>query len=200
MTAVQLGHVGPRPRTAGDPRRRLLALADGDAIVLVGTRLPGGWAGHVIARRRPDSRPRRVVLTDSEIDEAVAEVDTDRYRDPDGYAMVWLARVHATLPTGNISPVARVIAEHIRRPGSLTVDLDHRALSRLAVAARRRLDDLGPILQRLVGHELLSAEAPSGDGWARYRLTIPVSDRGEPGRRHRSPLLVSRSTADLRHH
>jgi len=200
MTRVQLGHVGPRPRAAGDPRRRLLALADGDAIVLVGTRLPGGWAGHVIARRRPDSRRRRVVLTDGEVDEAVAEVDGDRYRDPDGYAMVWLARVHATLPAGNISPVARVIAEYLRRPGGLTVDLDHRAVSRLAVAARRRLDDLGPILQRLVGHELLSAETPSGNSPARYRLTIPATDRGEPGLLPPSPLLVSRSTADLRHH
>jgi len=196
MTTFPLGHVGPRPRVAGDPRRRLLALAGADAIVLVGTRLPGGWACHVIARRRPDKRPRRVVLTDTEIDDAVTEVDADRNRDPDTYAMVWLARVHTSFPANNISPVARVMAEQIRRPGSLTIDLDHHAVSRLAVAARRRADRLDRVLQRFVDHELLAAETPPGDGWARYQLTIPTPDRrGKPGPQHSSPPLVNRPTA-----
>ena len=121
-----------------------------------------------------------MVLTDAEIDEAVAVVDADRQRDPDGYAMVWLARVHATLPAGNIPPIARVMAEDLRRPGSLLVDLDHRALSQLAVAARRRRDSLHLIFQRLVDHGLLTAETPARDGWARYRLVIPTGNPPDP--------------------
>lgn len=190
MTTVLLGHVGARPRTVDDPRRRLLAVSTGDAIVLVGTRLPGAWACHVVARRRPDSRPRRVVLTDAEIDEAVAAVDTDRDRDPDGYAMVWVARVHATLPAENIPPVARMMAEHLRHPGSLLVDVDHRALSRLAVAARRR-DRLHMIVQRLAEHGLLAAETPAENVRARYRLVIPTGDSSDP--RLRLPRQLSSS-------
>jgi len=130
-----------------------------------------------------------VVLTDAEINAAAAVVDADRHRDPDEYAMVWLARVHATLPAGNIPPVARVMAEDLRRAGTLLVDVDHRALSRLAVAARRRRDRLHLIVHRLAEHGLIAAETPSGNVQARYRLVIPTGNSSDP--RLRLPRQLS---------
>jgi len=173
MTVLALGHLGPPP-VGNDPRRRLLALADAGLIVVVGTRLPGGWDCGVVARRRPDG-PRRIVLTDDQIEAAAGQVDADPVGDPDGYAMAWLAHVRTTSPAGRVPAVARLLAEQLREPATVLVELDARVAHRLAVASGARLVGLRRIVHRLVLDGLLVADSAGDDGWGRYRLRIPRS-------------------------
>jgi hypothetical protein len=75
----------------------------------------------------------------------------------------------------HIQAVARVIAQYLRPPGALTVDIDQHAATRLVTAAHLRVPALRRLLARLTDAGMLTPDLPSLDGWGRHTLTIPAS-------------------------
>jgi hypothetical protein len=178
MTVVALGHCGPRPRDESDPRHRVLYLPDAHLIVTVECRTHNGWHCGVIARHGRDHSPGHLTLTDSDIAQADTTLAADPVHDPDMYALLWQARVRQRWLGGHMRAVARVIAEHLRPPGTLTVDIDQAAATRLVTAARLRVPGLRQLLARLTDAGMLALDPPGLDGWGTYTLCIPTSVRG----------------------
>ncbi|GIF74232.1 MULTISPECIES: hypothetical protein [Asanoa] len=172
-TNVKLGHVGPPP-TGDDPRRRVLAIRGGTAIVAVQSRSGNGWRCNVIAQQ-PCGGPGRITITDAELAAGSPTMDVDPVRDPDGYAMGWLAVVSTTAPGGHTSTLARALVEDsaLRTPGSLAIRLTAHDTQRLARAVHAREIGIRTILHTLVTSGLLTVEDGDAD-WTTYRLRIPT--------------------------
>jgi len=178
MTVVALGYCGPRPRDDRDPRSRVLYLPDAHLIVTVECRTHDGWHCGVIARQGRDHSPGHLTLTGDDLAHAHTTLAADPVGDPDLYALLWQARVRQRWPGGHMQAVARVIAEQLRPPGSLTIDIDQAAATRLVTAARLRVPGLRQLLARLTDAGMLTPALPGFDGWGTYTLSIPTTVRG----------------------
>jgi hypothetical protein len=178
MTVVALGSCGQRPRDDSDPRSRVLYLSDAHLIVAVECRTHDGWRCAVIARQGHDHGPGHLTLTGDALTHAHTTLAADPVHDPDLYALLWQARVRQRWLGGHIQAVARVIAEHLRPPGTLTVDIDQHAATRLVTTADLRVPGLRQLLTRLTDGGLLTLDLPGLDGWGTYTLTIPTNVRG----------------------
>ena len=179
MTVFDLGYCGDVPRDTSNPRNRLLFLPDAQLIVAVECiRAEGGWRCGVIAGNRLARRPGHLTLTDDDLAHAHTTLAADPIHDPDLYALVWQARVLQGWLGGHIQAVARVMAESLRPPGTLTIDIDQCAATRLITAARIRVPGLRRILARLTDGGMLRLDLPNVDGWGSYTLTIPIGYLG----------------------
>lgn len=176
MSVVVLGHCGPRPRDDSDPRNRVLYLPAAHLIVAVGCRTHDGWRCTVIAGHGRDHRrhPGHLTLTNGDIAHADSTLAADPIGDPDRYALLWQTRVRQRWLGAHLHTVARVIAEHLRPPGALTIDIDRHAATQLVTAARLRVPGLRQLLARLTDAGMLALELPGLDGWGTYTLRIPT--------------------------
>ncbi len=172
--SIVLGHCGPRPRDDSDPRHRVLYLPSAHLIVMVECRTYDGWRCTVIAGHGRDYRPGHLTLTNGDIAPADTTLVADPIGAPDRYALLWQARVRQRWLGAHLHTVARVIAEHLRPPGTLTVDIDRHAATQLVTAARLRTPGLRQLLARLTDAGMLALDVPGLDGWGTYTLHIPT--------------------------
>jgi hypothetical protein len=172
---VELGTCGPRlMRCQDDDRTRLLHVPGIDAIVLREHRQPGGWRCTVIARRDCRFDVGHVDVTDDELAIAHTSIAADPAADPDRYMMLWQTRVTQYSRGGAAYLGARALANDIRRPGTVVVDLDDEAVLRLLQVTRLRPPGLKRLLARLVGAGLLTPTLPGVDGrWGAYIFAAP---------------------------
>ena len=158
--SIDLGHLFHLPRLAAVLERQ--------------TRLDTDWRCAVVARRNPAHGTEHVRVADAECLAAPRFLAVDPVADADGYAMAWQARVYQRWRGGPVFTVARVLADHLRAPHQLTVELDHAAVARLVRGAHVRPDGLRSALRRLIAAGLL-VHSPAGvEGWGGYCLTIAV--------------------------
>jgi hypothetical protein len=136
--SIVLGHCGPRPRDDSGPRHRVLYLPAAHLIVTVECRTYDGWRCTVIAGQGRDYRPGHLTLTNGDIAHADTTLVADPIGDPAPYALLWQTRVRQRWLGAHLRTVARVIAEHLRPPGTLAVDIDRHAATQLVTAARLR--------------------------------------------------------------
>ena len=189
MTDFDLGHRGPVPRDTNDPHNRLLFLPDPQLIIAVECRrAQGGWHCGIVADNKRGHRPGHLTLTDDDLARAHTTLAADPIHDPDRYALAWQARILQCWLGGRTQAAARTIAESLRPPGSLTVDIDQHAATRLITATRLRVPGLRRLLERLTGSGMLRLDLPNLEGWGHYTLTIPTT-RDQTGRipAHHSP-------------
>ncbi|GIF74204.1 MULTISPECIES: hypothetical protein [Asanoa] len=160
-------------------RGRLLAVHDGRAVARVLSMTTVGWHCHIVARRRPSTGPRQEILASAEILIARTTMAVDPAADPDGFAMVWQARVTTIWQGGHIVALANVLATRLRRAGSVELDGDPTGRAVL-LATNTRPVGLRRMLTRLTAARYLepvhTAEASSS-----YRLQLPEWAAVSPG-------------------
>lgn len=151
----------------------LCHLTDADAIVFPEHRRPGGWRCMVVARRRPVAGPGYIDdVTYDQLCAAPKTVQVDPH-DPDGCAMLWLAKVWQTWPSGAVWLGAGAFANDLRQAGTLQFDLDPAALRRLLEVTRLRIPAVQRLIERLAGAELLIPELPGvNGGWGTFYLNV----------------------------
>ncbi len=176
MPDVALGRYGPVPRDCNDPRSQVLYLPDSQVIVVVECRAEGGWHCGVIARHGREHQPGHLTLTDGDLTYAHSTLTADPVQDPDLYAMLWQARVRQRWLGGHLHTVARVLAEFLRPPGSLMVDIDQHAAATMIRASHLRVQGLRRLLTRLTEGGMLTLDLPGIDGWGSYTLAIPTGN------------------------
>ncbi len=74
----------------------------------------------------------------------------------DAFAATWQAYVHARFPDGLLRQVADYLATSVRRPGTVTVDLDPYTVHLLLTAVGLRHAGLRQLLDRLANGGLLT--------------------------------------------
>jgi hypothetical protein len=170
VATVELGGLGRAP---GDPHGRLLYLPRPGLIVAQQTRGRGGWRCQVVAAPGGFDRPAHVDVPDSDLGALPTTVDIGPH-DPDLFALVWQTRVWQRWCAGRTPLVARAVAERLRPPGFLTVDLNPENVARLVQLAGVRTVGLRGILNRLADARNL-IYGPSGvtGSWATIILTLP---------------------------
>src|ERR1700730_12444428 len=125
---VELGTCGLQALPYQDAdRMQLLYVPCIDAIVVREHRQQGGWRCTVIVRRHHRFDAGHIDLTDDDL--AAADTTfTVGPTDADGYLMLWRTRATQFPHGGAIQLGAGALANDIRRPGTLAVDLDHAAV------------------------------------------------------------------------
>lgn len=181
-TTVELGQIGaPPPPRPPDVRNRLFHLPSAEAIVMPEMRQAGGWRCAVVAARTPwrlTHRPGHLDLTDDEIASLPTSFSLDPDTDPDGYAMVWVARIHQHDPCGLLPHLARRLNDDLRVPGSLTADFAPAAVNWLRRGAHPvMMRALKLQIDRLIAAGFLVRDDLAGTtgGLGAYTLTLPES-------------------------
>jgi hypothetical protein len=114
-----------------------------------------------------------VELSDEDLGTASTRMVADP-DDADGLAVVWQSRVFLLDSGGVLSNLGRRLAEEVRMPGALVVDLDAVAVRRLRCRERLVAFGLPHLLGRLVGAGLVRRVRPAGHGGlGSYQLTVP---------------------------
>jgi len=172
---VGLGCLGPQPPEppAASPRGRLLYLPTREAIVVPQCRRQYSWWCAVLAWRSRFRDGGHVAVNDKEIAAAAQTVTLDPADDPDGFAMLWQARIWQTWPGGRTAAVARPLARELRCAGTLVVNLDPASTRKLTIAAHVRTPALRLLLGRLVETGLLTRTGSAPDGTL-FHLTLPA--------------------------
>ena len=115
------------------------------------------------------------MVKDDDIAAAASVLTVDPDGDPDGYAMLWQARVWQRWPGGHAPQLARLLAQRLRGAGTLIVNIDPAAARQLVLGAHLRAPRLRILLDRLVDAGLITPTLP-GDpaGRTLFRLTLPA--------------------------
>jgi hypothetical protein len=168
-TAVPLGQLSYSTTPAFWPRHHLLHLPDVGLVVAATCRAGDqGWHCVIVASRTP--RPGPVVLSTDQLAAASTSMLADAAHDPDGYAMLWQARVFQRWPGGPVFALARLIAERLRLPGDLRIPssalADHGRIA--GMLPNTRPPAVARLLDRL-GSAGLLVGALAGDA----RITVP---------------------------
>ncbi len=140
-----------------------------DSVVALENRTERGWRCAVLARRQPGAGPGHLDVAALELIGAATTVTVDPVADADGYAMVWLACVRLLWTSGHVHAVAQCLAERLRPPHDVAVDLDAGAIASLVRVAHVHPTGLDNLLHRLVRLGLLGYMPPN-----RFTLTIPA--------------------------
>jgi hypothetical protein len=110
------------------------------------------WRCELVATERGWQRlvADRPQIADAELERLATTVRADP-RDAETYAMLWQTRIRQRYCGGHTPAVARVIAEALRVPGTLTAELDLSALTRMIHQTQTTPPGLLRILARLAG-------------------------------------------------
>jgi hypothetical protein len=123
-TAVEadLGRLYQPPHTQAGMRHRLLFVADIEAVAMPYSHAGGAWHCMVVATRQTGAtRPGHLVLTEQELVAATGRLVLD-VTDEDGLAqLLWPARVFLRWPGGAFPPLAQLLVEELRVPGTLHI-------------------------------------------------------------------------------
>jgi hypothetical protein len=160
-------------------RGRLFYLPDAEAVVEADYPRQGGlWRCNVIARRYSATPGTSRVELASDMLHAASTTVTVSVDDVDGRVMLWQVHVWRRHPYAPYLTVAKVMAHHLRPPGSLYVDLDDETAVRMVMeSCRLRPEGLRSVLHRLAAEHLLTSVGTHDAGWGVYHLTIPPAVR-----------------------
>jgi hypothetical protein len=115
----------------------------------------------------------QVIVRDTEIAGAVA-VPLGFPAGDDAYAAVWQGCTYLRWRSGHYRRLADHLATAARRPGTVIVDLDHRAVHDMRIALGRTPAALRRMLQGFVADGLLVPLEPGdADHWGVYALIMP---------------------------
>lgn len=176
MHSIDLGRLDP-PRWIGrrhDVRGRLFYLVDLEAIVVAQCRLDGGWRCEIVARRFR-LPPTRIDVTDDDIAATpnLFPIQTNQLQ-PWEARMLWQAWTYQRFAAGQMRMLCRMLAEELRAPHTLTVDLHAWAVQRLIRQVHLRPPALRQLLRRLVNAGALTPLTPAREEhWGRHALIIP---------------------------
>lgn len=172
MLDIELGHLGPAPRHADDLHNRLYYQPETGMVVAIECRVNGGgWRAGVIAARA-GIHPAHIELSEADLTRARQTIDADADGDPDLFALLWQTRVCQRWRGGHIFQVARTMAESLRPPGSLAVEIDTDTARRLTLAAHLRPPALRVLLHRLIDAGMVARFTREATVAGTYRLTL----------------------------
>jgi hypothetical protein len=173
VVSTELGHRGPAPRCSDDPHNRLYHLVEAGLVVAVECRINGGgWRAGVIASRK-GIHPGHIELSATELAAATTTIEVDPVHDLASVVLLWQSRVCQRSRGGHVYQVARTMAESLRQPGTLAVDLDADGARRLTLTAHLRPPALRIVLTRLIEADLLRPESAAATIIGTYELTCP---------------------------
>jgi len=165
----------------GEDRGQLVYLPGIDAIVAREYRKVGGWRCTVIARRHQRFDAGHIDVPDHDLAAATTTLLVDPVTDADGWAMLMQARIRQRWRGGATYLAACALANGIRHPRSLAVDLDRTAVRRLLDVTRLRTAGLRRLLDRLDGAGFLVPTLPGLEGsWGVYTLAVPDVNHPSP--------------------
>jgi hypothetical protein len=169
---ADLGSLFRRPPCCPSIRGQLFYLPRTRAIVTPERRTGEQWQCLVLAAAAESTR--RVSVPDAELETATTVLTVDPDLDPAGYALLWQARVWQRWPGGVMPTLARMIADDLRTPRGLAVDLPAAAIRRLAHGCRMLPSALHLRINQLVAAGLLRPVRPDiGRHWGSYTMSIP---------------------------
>jgi hypothetical protein len=155
-----------------DHRGKLFYLPQSRAIVVPEHRQGADW--HCLVLANAADHTRRVSIADAEIDTAWTVLSCDPAADPANFALLWQARVWQHWPGGPMPTLARLIADDLRPPNGLTIELHQAAVRKLAHGARMLPSALALRIKQLVATGLLRPIQPGiGRYLGSYTMTIP---------------------------
>jgi hypothetical protein len=174
LVAVELGHVNPGDRrTPSDVTGRLCYLHDLRAVVAVEQREQTSWRCRVLARRHTSPGPTHVTITHAELLAAPTALTVDADADPDTFGMLWHIQARHRSQNETEHTIIRRLAEHLRPPQRLTIDLNPAAVARLATSTEWNETDVWVLVQRLTDAGLLAPPAGLNKRGNVYALTLP---------------------------
>ncbi|MEJ3741693.1 hypothetical protein WEI85_00125 [Actinomycetes bacterium KLBMP 9797] len=144
------------------------------------------WRCVVVTNEAAHPGTVQVTIADAEIAAAVAVPLGYPARD-DVYAAIWQGCTYLRWPTGYMRQLVDQLATSVRRPETVTVDLDRRAMHRLQMTIGLPAEGLRRLLDDLAAEGLLGIVEPGAeDRWGVYTLTMPprpatVQPSREPG-------------------
>lgn len=174
---IELGQPSPLRVGRGDRRGQELCLETRDAVLRVEHRDQNTWVCEVIAQLTPGGE-RRVTIDADQLAQASTWIAADPDTEPDRYALLlWPTRVFQLWRISRLHPIARQIAEEMRTPGTLQVDLGPEALDRLANSHHLHSVALRLLLDQLIDARLLIPAQPGPiAGWGGHTLSLPDQD------------------------
>jgi hypothetical protein len=213
-----LGLQPDRRRVSTQLRGRLVYLDEVEAIVVVQTRLAEGWRCGVVARRNRHGPGPRVDVSDDEMAAAVFRrlpVDARTGLVAWQAVMLWQAWTYRHWHSPRMRQLCRILAEDLRRPGTVTVNLHAGAVRQVLNQLNMRPPGLAQLLRHLVAAGVLTPVSSAGEDSADTRshqldqvhpypsglqrllegLAVGTSDGAEPVYRLR--LKLPRSLADV---
>jgi hypothetical protein len=123
---------------------------------------------------------QRLVTSDRELAALATTVRSDP-GDAETYALLWQTRIRQRWPGGHTPALARVIAEHLRIPATLSADLDLSAVLHLMRQTGCRPQGVTRILSRLGGAGYLThLQVPDEQASAWVVLTLPAAQPPSP--------------------
>jgi hypothetical protein len=150
------------------------------AVLATQCRNATGWRCAVVARRQPRAGSGHIDVSYAEFAAAQTTVTVDPVSDATGYAMIWQVRVRQQWTGGRLPVVAQCLAERLRAPHTVDIELDEAGRAFLQRTANVFPSALDNVLDRLVSACLLRHTPP-----ATFTLTLPIDPSDTRTRRPR---------------
>jgi hypothetical protein len=174
---VELGRVIPG---WDDDPGALFYLPRLGAVLATQCRSVTGWRCTVVARRQPCAGSAHIDVSYAEFAAAQTTVTVDPVSDAAGYAMIWQVRVRQQWTGGRLPVVAQGLAERLRAPHTVDIELDEAGRAFLLRTANIFPHALDNVLNRLVNARLLRHRPPMT-----YSLALPIDPSDTRTRRPR---------------